>query len=175
MALLKRAAPKVSSIGILASPDNPPFDIQLADAKRAAVELGVEVTPYTVKSREAIEQALIDMVAKGMNGLVHFQSGLTLAHRQFIVDFAAQHRLPAIYQATRFVEAGGLMAWSPDQEEQFREAARFADKILRGARPGELAIRYPKKYFLTINARAAKGLDLSLPADLFKEADRVIV
>ena len=111
------------------------------------------------------------MIADKMNGLVNFQSGFSLAHRQFIVDFAAGHRLPAIYQATRFVDAGGLMAWSPDQDEQFREAARYADKVLRGAKVGDLPIKYPHRYLLTINLAAAKALDLVIPASLLRQAN----
>ena len=114
------------------------------------------------------------MVADGMNGLANFQGGLSLASRQVIVDFAATHRLPAVYQATLFAEAGGLMTWAPDLEEQYRIAAEYVDKILKGAKPGDLPIRYPAKYFLTINLRAASGLGLSLPKALLTQADRVI-
>lgn len=143
MALLKEAAPSVSRIGLLAAAEDAAYRIQLNDARAAATRLGVTVKPYPAPSPRAIEQALAAMVSDGMNGLVNFQSGFSLAHRQYIVDFVASHRLPAIYQATRFVDAGGLMAWSPDQDEQFREAARYADKVLRGARVGDLPVKYP--------------------------------
>jgi putative ABC transport system substrate-binding protein len=95
-------------------------------------------------------------------------------NRQLIVDFAAKNRLPAIYQAAFFVEAGGLMAWSPDQEEQFREAARYVDRILKGAKPGDLPIHHPRKYHLVINRMAAQGLDLALPPSLLSQADKVL-
>lgn len=171
MSLLKRLAPDVSRMGLLAAAENAAYRVQLEDALATAARLGVTVKPYPAPSPRAIEQALRAMVADGMNGLVNFQSGFSLAHRQFIVDFAAQHRLPAIYQATRFVDAGGLMAYSPDQDEQFREAARKADKVLRGARVGDLPITYPPRYFLTINVAAAKALGLEIPPDLAREAD----
>ena len=103
---------------------------------------------------------------KGMNSRRSFV--------QLIVDFAAKHRLPAIYQAKFFVEAGGLMCWAPDQEEQYREAARYVDKILRGAKPGDLPVRFPDKYFLLINQGAARGLGLELPPSLIAQADKLL-
>jgi putative ABC transport system substrate-binding protein len=97
-----------------------------------------------------------------MEGLVNFQGGLSVVNRQLVVDFLAQHRLPAVYQATLFAEAGGLMAWAPDPEEQYRVAARYVDQILKAASPGDLPIRYPSGYFLTVNDMAAKTLGLVL-------------
>jgi putative ABC transport system substrate-binding protein len=106
--------------------------------------------------------------------MLNFQGGLSLVRRQAIVDFAAQHRLPAIYQATMFAEVGGLMSWAPDLVEQYREAARLAALILQGAKPGDLAVKRPAKYYLTINAGAAKEIGLALPPALLAEATRVI-
>lgn len=171
MALLKEAAPNVTHIGLLAAAEDAAYRVQLADAEAAAARLGVAIKPYSAPSPLAIEQALAAMIADGMNGLVNFQSGFSLAHRQFIVDFAAGHGLPGMYQATRFVDAGGLMAYSPDQDEQFREAARYADQALRGARISDLPIRYPARYFLTINVAAASALGLRLPAGLLSRAE----
>ncbi len=94
--------------------------------------------------------------------------------RQVIADFAAAQRLPAIYQATMFAEAGGLMTWAPDLVEQFREAARLAAKVLKGAKPGDIPVKYPPKYFLTVNAGAARKIGLTLPPALLAQADRVI-
>ena len=95
------------------------------------------------------------MIADKMNGLVNFQSGFSLAHRQFIVDFAARHRL-----TVGPLDAGGLMAWSPDQDEQFREAARYADKVLpRCGRSGTCQSNTPPDNLLTINLAAAKALE----------------
>ena len=81
-----------------------------------------------------------------MNGMLSFQGGLSISNRQLIVDFAAEQRIPAIYQATKFAEAGGLMAWAPYLPEQFRVAARLVDKIFRGSSPGDLPVRHPEKY-----------------------------
>jgi putative ABC transport system substrate-binding protein len=109
-----------------------------------------------------------------MDGLLSFQGALALLNRELIVEFATKHRLPAIYQATPFAEAGGLMAWAPDLEEQFRMAARYVDQILKGAKPGDLPIKYPARYYLTLNADTAKSIGLTFPPMLLAQADRVL-
>ena len=109
-----------------------------------------------------------------MNGLLNFQGGLSLANRQVIVDFAAAQRLPAVYQSLFFVESGGLMAWAPDQREQYRSGARYADQILKGQKPGDIPVRHPEPYLLHLNTRAASAVGLSLPADLVAQADKVL-
>jgi len=150
--LLKTAAPKVSRVALLSTtPGRGGHEAQLADADKAAKSLRLTVKPYRAASLRELETALAAIVNDGMDGLANFQGGLSLANRQLIVDFAAKNHLPAIYQATFFVEAGGLMAWAPDQEEQYREAARYVDRILRGAKPGDLPIHFPRRYYLTIN------------------------
>jgi putative tryptophan/tyrosine transport system substrate-binding protein len=175
LTLLKTAAPKVSRVALLSTtPGRGGHELQLADAQQAAPALGIEVKPYRAASLAELKQALAASVADGMNGLLNFQGGLSLANRQLIVDFAAEHRLPAIYQATLFAEAGGLMAWAPDLENQYRMAARFVDKILKGAKPGDLPIEHPPHYYLTIHSGAAQKLGLTLPAALLAQAHRVL-
>jgi putative ABC transport system substrate-binding protein len=173
--LLRTAAPQISRVALLSTtPGRGGHERQLADAQEAAGRSGVLVKPYRVTARPELEPALAEMVDDGMNALLNFQGALSLVNRKLIVEFAAKHRMPAIYQATLFAEAGGLMAWAPDINEQFRVAARYADKILKGARPGDLAIQHPSRYFLTINKSAAKAIGLSLPADLLARADRIL-
>jgi putative tryptophan/tyrosine transport system substrate-binding protein len=175
LALLKTAAPRVSRVALLSTtPGTGGHETQLADAEQAAATLGISVKPYRAASVAELEAVLAAIASDGRDGLLNFQGGLSLAKRQLIVDFAAAHRLPAIYQATLFAEAGGLMAWAPDLAEQFREAARYADKILKGASPGDLPIIHPPKYFLTINAGAARKIGLSLSAALLAQADHVL-
>jgi putative ABC transport system substrate-binding protein len=172
--LLKTAAPEVTRVALLSTtPGVGGHEMQLADAEQAARDLGLAVKPYRASSLKEIEAALSAIVADKMDGLMNFQGGLSLMNRQLIVDFAAKNRLPAIYQAAFFVEAGGLMAWSPDQEEQFREAARYVDRILKGAKPGDLPIHHPRKYHLVINRTAAQELDLALPPSLLSQADKI--
>ena len=173
--LLKTAALHVSRVALLSTtPGRGGHEAQLADAQQAAAVLGVTVKPYRATSLRELEAALAALVEDGMNGLVSFQGALSIGNRQLIVDFAAKHRLPAVYQATLFAEAGGLMAWAPDLEEQYRVAARYVDQILKGARPGDLPIRYPSGYFLTINTRAANALGMVFPPALLVQADRVL-
>lgn len=173
--LLKAAAPALSRIALLSTtPGRGGHETQLADAERAAPRLGVTVHPYRATTQRELEAALEALLHDGMDGLVNFQGGLSLANRRHIADFAAIHRRPAIYQSEFFIEAGGLMTWAPDQEEQYREAARYADRILRGARPGDLPVRYPTHYALTLNTGAAFRLGLTLPPALLAQAERVV-
>jgi putative tryptophan/tyrosine transport system substrate-binding protein len=173
--LLKTAAPKVSRVALLSTtPGRGGHEAQLADAEKATKSLRLTVKSYRAASLRELETALAAIVNDGMDGLVNFQGALSLVNRQLIVDLAAKNHLPAIYQSAFFVEVGGLMSWAPNQEEQFREAARYVDKILRGAKPGELPIHFPSRYYLTINKGAAEGLGLVLPRALVVKADRVL-
>jgi len=173
--LLKTAAPMVSRVGLLSTtPGHGGHEAQLADAEQAAKSLRLTVKPYRATTLSELEAGLASIVSDRMDGLLNFQGGLSLAYRELIVDFAAKNRLPAIYQSAFFTEAGGLMAWAPDQEGQYREAARYVDKILKGASPGDLPVRYPGRYYLTINKSAARGLGLDLPPALLAKADQVL-
>ena len=173
--LLKTAAPAVTRVALLATtPGRGGYEAQLADANAVAPALGIEVRPYRAASLVELQRALERMASEGMNGMLNFQGGLSLANRQLIVDFAAARRIPAIYQATLFVEAGGLMSWSPDLIEQYRETARLADQILKGAKPGDLPIRHPENYSLILNASAARKLGMILPQELLTQASRVL-
>jgi putative ABC transport system substrate-binding protein len=173
--LLKAAAPNVSRVGLLSTtPGIGGHETQLADAEQAAKSLGITVKPYRAATVQEISSALTAMADEGMNGLLNFQGGLSFLNRQTIVDFAAKRQIPAIYQATAFAEAGGLMAWAPNLQDQFRVAARYVDQILRGASPGDLPITHPPRYYLTIHAGAAKQLGLNLPPPVLVQTDRLI-
>ena len=175
LTLLRIAAPRVSSVALLSTtPGRGGHESQLADAEQTARVLGIRVKAYRAASLAELQNALAAIADDGMDGLLNFQGGLSLANRQLIVDFAAEHRLPAIYQATLFAEAGGLMSWAPDLEDQYTMAARYVDKILKGANPGDLPIMYPPKYYLTIHADAAKRLGLTLSSALLAQTDRVL-
>ena len=174
--LLKTAAPQVSRVALLSTtPGRGGHEAQLADAEKAAKALRLTVRPYRATSLKELGEALAAIVNDRMEGLANFQGGLSLTNRQLIVDFAAKNRLAAVYQSAFFVEAGGLMAWAPNQEEQFREAAHYVDKILRGAKPGELPIHFPRRYYLTINRSAAESLSLVLPRALVAKAHQVLL
>ncbi len=173
--LLKTAAPTVSRVALLSTtPGRGGHEAQLADAQETAAKLSVTVKPYRATSLAELEHALAAIAAEGMNGVLNFQGGLSYVNRQLIVDFAAKHRVPAIYQATVFAAAGGLMTWAPDLVDQFRTAAGYVDQILKGANPGDLPIRYPSRYYLTLNNTAARNLGLAFPPALLSRADRVL-
>ena len=173
--LLTLAAPQLQRVGLLSTtPARCGHDIQLADALAGAERLGVAVQAYRAATVAEVGQALTAMVRDGQQGFVNFQGGLSLGERQRIVEYAAANRLPAIYQSVLFAEAGGLMTWAPDQNEQLRMAARYADRILRGAAPGDLPILHPDRYFLTLNRQAAQRIGLAFPQPLLDQADRVI-
>ena len=175
LALLKAAAPSVSRVALLSTtPGRGGHEIQLAEALMAAGPLQIAVRPYRASTPPELVRALEAIVADGMNGMANFQGRLSLANREMIVSFAAKHRLPAVYQATLFAEAGGLMSWAPDLVDQYRTAGRYADRIVRGDNPGDLPIQHPNPYYLTIHAGAARGLGLKLPAQLLAQADRII-
>lgn len=173
--LLKRAAPSISRVALLSTtPGRGGHETQLADAEQAGKDLGFSVKAYRASSLAEITAALEAMRGDQMNGLLNFQGGLSLANRQVICDFATAQRLPAVYQSAFFVEAGGLMAWAPDQRDQYRTAARYADQILKGTKPGDIPIKHPEPYQLHVNTKAAAAIGLTLPADLVAEADRVV-
>lgn len=173
--LLKAAVPNAKRIALLsATPGVGGHEVQLAEAETTAPTLGVAVKPYRVTSLEELKKALMNIKSDGMNGVLVFQGALTLANREMVVDFAAQNRLPVIYQQSVFVEVGGLMAWAPDLEQQFREAAHFVEKILKGAKPGDLPVKHPDKYYLTLNETAAGKIGVKFPEELLAEATKVI-
>ena len=175
LSLLKSAAPDISRVALLSTtPGVGAHEIQVADAKAAAQTLGISVVTYRATSLPELRTALDRMRQDGINGLVNFQGGLSLVHRDLIIDFTRERRIPAIYQSKLFPTSGGLMALSPDQEDQFREAARYVDKILRGANPGDLPIRHPGRYYLTVNLEAARDIGLALPGDLLGKADFIL-
>jgi len=173
--LLKEAAPDVSRVALLSTtPGRGGHEIQLADAQKAAAKLGITVKSYRAANLAEVRTALEAIGRDGMNGLLNFQGAVSLVNRELIIDFAAKHRIPAIYQSKLFAEAGGLMSYAPDQDEQFRVAARYVDKILRGAKAGDLPIQHPARYFLTINRSSARSLGLALPSGLLRKADFIL-
>lgn len=173
--ILKRVAPSISRVALLSTtPGRGGHEIQLADAEQASRELGFSVKAYRASSLAEIKTALDAIGGDQMNGLLNFQGGLSLANRQLIVDYAAAHRVPAVYQSSFFVESGGLAAWAPDQRGQFRLGARMADQILKGQKPGDIPVRHPEPYQLHLNKKAAAAIGLTLPTDLIAEADRVL-
>ncbi|MBC3784204.1 ABC transporter substrate-binding protein [Spirosoma utsteinense] len=173
--LLTAAAPSITRIALIsATPGIGGHEIQLLEAEKRAATLGVAVKSYRVASLPQLEKALDDLLRDGMNGMLTFQGALTLANRKRMVEFAAQNRIPAIYQQAVFAEDGGLMAWAPDLAQQFRQAAHYVDKILNGAKPGDLPVKHPEKYYLTLNNTAASKIGVRFSQQLLAEATKVV-
>lgn len=175
LTLLKAAAPNISRVALLSTtPGVGAHEIQLADAQQAAAGLGIAVTTYRASSLPELRSALDAIVRDRMDGLVNFQGALSLVNRDIVIDTMRQQRIAAIFQSKLFTDSGGLMALSPDQEEQFREAARYVDRILRGANAGDLPIKHPSRYFLTVNLSAAREIGLTMPKAFLDRADKVL-
>jgi putative ABC transport system substrate-binding protein len=173
--LLKEAAPKVSRIAFLFNPQTAPFaEGYLRSAQTAGQTLGATVFPTPLASAADIEVAIAAHARQGAGGIIGITDTFIVEHRDLIVVLAARHRLPAIYGTRTFVPNGGLMAYSVDFSDIYRRAAGYVDRILRGARPGELPVQEPAKFALSINLKAASAIGLDLPQTLIARADEVI-
>jgi putative tryptophan/tyrosine transport system substrate-binding protein len=171
--LLHEAVPSATRVSILASrPSAPELQREMNDAARA---LNVTIAPLEpVKEPGAFEAFFARAKRQGAGGLIVPIDGLTVLHRQAVVDLAAKYRLPAIYTQREHVEIGGLMAYGASFLDLFQRAPIFVDKILKGARPAELPMEQPTKFEFVINAKTAKALGLSLPQGLLLRADQVL-
>jgi putative ABC transport system substrate-binding protein len=139
-----------------------------------APSFGVELRSIGLRDASEIERAIAAFAGSANGGLIVTPSALTLVHRAAIVALAARHELPAIYPNRHFVAAGGLVAYGPDLIDQYRQAATYIDRILKGEKPADLPVQAPTKYELVINLRTAKALGLEIPATLLARADEVI-
>jgi putative tryptophan/tyrosine transport system substrate-binding protein len=175
LTLLKTAAPNIATVALLSTtPGKGGHETQLKEAQETASTLGVRVKAYRATSVPELKMALSQIAADKMEGLLNFQGGLSFVNRRLIIDFAAEQRIPAMYQATVFASSGGLMTWAPDLVEQYRLAAHYTDRILKGAKAGDLPIQFPPRYYLTINTTTAKRLGLVIPHSLLAQADRTL-
>jgi putative tryptophan/tyrosine transport system substrate-binding protein len=174
LALLKEALPKVSRVAVLWNPagEGPPRGWQ--EMQTAARILGVTVERVDVKDPKDFPSAFSAMTRKRPDALFTVLSPLMSAYRPVIVEFATKHRLPTMFGQRADVEAGGLMAYSPNTADLFRRAAGYVDRILKGAKPGDLPIERPTKFELIVNMKTARALGLTLPQSVLLQADTVI-
>jgi putative tryptophan/tyrosine transport system substrate-binding protein len=134
----------------------------------------VEVKPINVRDASEIERDITAFARSSNSGLILTGSGFAVAHRDLIVKLAARLKLPAVYYERYFVTAGGLMSYGPDLVDQFRRAASYVDRILKGEKPSDLPVQAPTKYEFVINLKTAKALGLIVPPSLLATADEVI-
>jgi putative ABC transport system substrate-binding protein len=172
--LLKEIAPRVTRAAVLRDPALASGSGQLGALQGAAASLGVELSPVSVRDEPEIERAITAFARSANGGLIMTGSALAFVHRDLIVTLAARHRLPAVYPYRYFVAGGGLIAYGADLVDQFRRAAGYVDRILKGEKPADLPVQQPTKFELVINLKTAKALGIDVPATLLARADEVI-
>jgi len=173
--LLKEIAPGVKRVAVIRDPLVPAGSGGLAAIQTVAPSLGVELTPVGVRDAGEIERA-IAAFARGSNGglILVGPTSSVQPHRDLIVALAARHRLPAVYANRLFVTGGGLISYAPDSIDQYRRAAGYVDRILKGEKPADLPVQAPTKFELVINLKTAKALGLDIPTTVLARADEVI-
>jgi putative ABC transport system substrate-binding protein len=172
--LLKQIAPRVTRAAVLRDPAIEAGIGQFAVIQSVAPSVGVEVSPVNLSNAAEIESEVAAFAGSANGGLISTASALSLVHRDLIIKLAAQYKLPAVYQERSYVAAGGLTSYGPNYLDQFRRAAGYVDRILKGEQPGDLPVQAPTKYELVINLKTAKALGLTVPPSLITRADEVI-
>ena len=172
--LLKEIAPQASRVALLWNPTNPGNTPQEHAARDAARVLGVTLHPFEARSPSAIDAAFLAMRRERSEGLIVLTDLMFGTHGKRIADLAAKHRLPAVYGQAVLEQTGGLMAYGVDLPALFRRSATYVDKVLEGAKPGDLPVEQPTKFELVINMKTAKALGLTIPPALLLRADQVI-
>jgi putative tryptophan/tyrosine transport system substrate-binding protein len=172
--LLKQIAPLVTRAAILRDSALASGIGQFGAIQSVAPSLGMEVNPINVRDAAEIERAVAAFARASNGGLIVTGSALTAIHRALIVKLAAQYRLPAVYPGRYWVTGGGLISYGPDRVDQYRLAAGYVDRILKGEKPADLPVQAPTKYELVINLKTAKTFGLDVPTSLLARADEVI-
>jgi putative ABC transport system substrate-binding protein len=172
--LLKEIAPSVKRVAVIRDPTLAAAIGQWGAIQTAESLVGVEISPVNVRHAGEIERAISAFARSPNGGLIVTGSALARVHRELIITLAAQHKLPAVYPFRYFVSAGGLISYGPDLVVQYRQAAAYVDRILKGENPTNLPIQAPTKYELVINLKTAKALGITIPATLLSRADEVI-
>src|SRR5262249_37752072 len=172
--LLKQIAPGVTRVAVLRDATLAAAMSLFAAMQAVAPSLGVEVIPVNMRNAGEIEQSVETFARSPNGGLIPVGSAAVVRHRELILTLAARHKLPAVYWERFFVAAGGLMSYGPDLVEQFRQAAGYVDRILKGEKPADLPVQAPTKFQLVINLKTAKALGLTVPDSLLARADEVI-
>jgi ABC-type uncharacterized transport system substrate-binding protein len=172
--LLKQIAPSMKQAAVLRDTNNPAGNAQFGAIQAVAPSLGVEVRPFNMRDAGDIERAITAFAGTENGGLVVTGSPSGTVHRDLIVSLTARNRLPAVYPSRLFVTAGGLISYGTDFVNQYRRAADYVDRILKGEKPADLPVQAPIKYELAINLKTAKTLGLIIPTSLIARADEVI-
>src|SRR5689334_5875370 len=172
--LLKEAFPKVARVAFLWELFHLSGNPALTEMEAAAKALGLKLQSLPVRSLDDFDGAFARAEREGAQALITDPRPLITNQQRQVLDFAAKNRLPAIYHTSEFVEAGGLMSYAPNYMDLWRRAATYVDKILKGAKPADLAVEQPKKFELIINLKTAKQIGLTIPQKVLARADRVV-
>jgi putative ABC transport system substrate-binding protein len=172
--VLKEIAPSVKRAAVIRNADESSGIAQFAGIQGVAPALGVELSPIGVHDAREIERGVTAFARGSNSGLIVTSSSLAAVHREMIITLAARFRLPAVYSYRYFTTSGGLISYGPDPIDQYRRAAGYVDRILRGEKPADLPVQAPTKYELVVNLKTAKALGLAVPASLLASADELI-
>jgi len=171
--LLKEAVPRVVRLAVLLNPVTSD-KLELQATRAAAHRLGIALKLMEVRNADDLLRVFAVLEKERPDGLTMLFDALTTGYRGLVGDFAKKQKLPTVFGAREFAEAGGLMSYSPDIAEGFRRAATYVDKILKGAKPGDLPVEQPTKFELVVNLKTAKALGLTIPQSVLRRADQVI-
>jgi putative ABC transport system substrate-binding protein len=174
MELLKETVPKASRVAVLYNPAGPTSSRVLKEFEVAARKLGLKTESFEVKDPNALPKIFDAMVTSRAQALMVVNSALITAQQRQIAGLAAKARIPAMYQFSEYVEAGGLMAYGASRRDMYHRAATYVDKILKGAKPADLPVEQPTRFELVINLKTAKALGLTIPQSVLIRADHVI-
>ncbi len=174
VSLLKEAVPAASRVVVLANPDFAPSPSLVAETRRGARVLGMQIQVLEIRQPQELAKAFGTMAAGKTHAVVILPDPMFIAERRRIVELAATSRISAMYHLRQFVEAGGLMSYGADYVEAFQQGALLVDKILKGAKPADLPVEQPWRFPLVINLKTAKALGLTIPQPLLLRADQVV-
>jgi putative ABC transport system substrate-binding protein len=172
--LLKTLAPNLTRVGVLRDPAITAGIGQFEAIQSVSRSAGVEARPINMRDENNIKRDIAAFAASGSGGLIITSSGMSVVHRDLIIALASQYKLPSVYYADSFVTRGGLISYGSNRTDEFRRAASYVDRILKGEKPSDLPVQTPTKYELVINLKTAKALGLNIPETLQASADQMI-
>jgi putative tryptophan/tyrosine transport system substrate-binding protein len=172
--LLTTIVPNVSRIGLLGNPDTETYSSVLKRAQDAAQKVGLSIVPIEARNPQEIENAFAALAKERMSAVMVASDAVFFGERQRIAELALNNRLPTMFSLREYAEAGGLMSYGENVADFFRRAGSFVDKIIKGAKPGDLPIEQPTKFNLVINRKTADALGVTIPPQLYIFADEVI-
>jgi putative ABC transport system substrate-binding protein len=173
--LLKQLVPALTRVGVMFNPQTSPQSTYYMTAiESAAPKFGVSVAAAHVRNVADIEPTIENFARQSNGGLLFPTDAFTIVHRKLVVEAVARHRVPAIYFSERFVRDSGLISYNPNVEDEFRQAAVYVDRVLKGAKAGDLPVQTPTKFSLVVNLKTARSLNLDLPMSILLAADEQI-